>query len=678
MAHELAAINPPEAERLLGLIEDPFQRSQVTPRLCYRMVKVDPDRARRLACSCADNLLEAHCFGVMAQALAETDKTTAAELLDEMYEMLDALTAKGQGSYTGLASAATVGAGFLPVSEQIDPYRVSEDFARVLMLRAPRKLDGYDHWMETFAQGENGLALLLARYDRQTARLILDRAHGSGVVSLSSGVDRAGMAAMALVDPEAAVARVEAMPTTNDTQRDQARDARFYTAATLARTPEDLAPSHLEVRPRASGGPTRKTDASFKTTSRMRRLTMLLLLLALCGPGFQPGESDAPAWQFVLPDPGALDEHPPLRIVPLSETPPEDVVEMVPYQGSHPRYGQIRYGSPGSVRVTVVLDVADNGQAALYVDSNRNRRIEPRDRVEGPVNDTWRVPLDVALVEGETTRLVPRAFVFRRGSSGRTLQAAAAGYLEGRLTLDGRAHAARRQDGDANGSLTDNQDRLQVDLNDDGRFDLFTEQWLFNPILTLAGQRYAVRSDELGHRLNLEPLVGTGSVRLAIARPETASQIVRLAATLYGREGSAISLTGQGGTAEVPVGEYRVGSLSLTCRDPGKGLDWTYVFSDSDPAGKPVWHRLEAGAELTIDPVGTLRFEARIDGDPEAVRSGDHITVSPRLHTAGDLLINTCYRGNPVTVTSDNGPGALLTLTSAGGTTVSSARSGFA
>ena len=60
-----------------------------------------------------------------------------------------------------------------------------------------------------------------------------------------------------------------------------------------------------------------------------------------------------------------------------------------------------------------------------------------------------------------------------------TFSFSAAGYLEGTVSLAGRVHAARRTDGDGNGFLTDAQDRLWIDSNDDGRWDASLEQFLF-------------------------------------------------------------------------------------------------------------------------------------------------------------------------------------------------------
>ena len=127
----------------------------------------------------------------------------------------------------------------------------------------------------------------------------------------------------------------------------------------------------------------------------------------------------------------------------------------------------------------------------------------------------WRLPLNMAVVEGEVTHLERRSAVFRLGSTGLTLSHAAAGYLDGFVTLAGRQHAARRTDGDGNGRFTDPQDRLWIDIDDNGRWDPVDEQFLYSSVLTIAGGRFAVHSDEYGRRLSLDVLEGD---RTCIAR----------------------------------------------------------------------------------------------------------------------------------------------------------------
>ena len=384
-------------------------------------------------------------------------------------------------------------------------------------------------------------------------------------------------------------------------------------------------------------------------------------------------------WPFVLPKPDDPFEHPPLRALALSPTRPDDVRELVHYRGTRQRYAQIRYGSPGSVRITVVLDEASATDVDLYVDADRNRRIEVKDRVIAS-GRTWRLPLAVAVVEGETTKLTPRAAIFRLGATGVTFSFAAAGFIEGTVNLAGQRHAARRTDGDGNGFFTDAQDRLWIDLNDDGRWDAAAEQFLYSSILSVAGARFALRSDELGTRLALETVEGTGVIKLKRNRPAGAPEATSVEATLLGRDGSAVGATGDDQGVTVPAGEYRLGTLALSFADPHGGPKWSFIFSDNGGRPEHTWYKIEKGQTVEIDPVGKLVLETGVEEKDKSVAAGDDIPLQPRLFTGDGLLINTCFRGSPTTPASHDGHRADITLRGAesGSQALAVAVSGFA
>ncbi|HZW31551.1 MAG TPA: hypothetical protein VFF52_12640 [Isosphaeraceae bacterium] len=434
-------------------------------------------------------------------------------------------------------------------------------------------------------------------------------------------------------------------------------------------------------------------------------VTTLALTVALAGalpgnePGSEPSPSSAPGWRFVLPAPGDAFEHAPFRALVLSREKPEDLIEKAGYRGNpaRRRYAQVRFGSPGSIRVAVVLDEVGPGEVDLYVDADRNRRIDDRDRAAAAGAETgsrreriWRLPLDVAMIDGEVTHTVPRAVVFRLGTSGRTLGYAAAGYLEGTITLGGdpaessrspvRRLAARRVDGDGNGLVSDGQDRLWIDLNGDGCFDPAAEQFLFANVLNLGGSRYVVRSDELGSRLVLSPLVGVGTLRLASRGNHSVSAggPAELHATVLGRDGSVFGLAG-GDPATVPVGEYRLGTVTVAFDDPQGGPRWSFVFSDNGAKGAPRWYKIEKNRSVTIDPIGTPSFELSLsDNAAPRVKRGEDLDVQPWLYTGDGLLINVAYRGAPVSPASQETLGAHIALQTTSGHTLATAHSGFA
>jgi hypothetical protein len=428
----------------------------------------------------------------------------------------------------------------------------------------------------------------------------------------------------------------------------------------------------------------------------MTSVLSIAMAVAIALAGAPPGDDPDPkasaspsAWRFVLPGPGDPFEHAPFRALVLAREKPEDLVEKVVYRGdpARRRYAQLRFGSPGSIRVTVVLDEVGPGEADLYVDADRNRRIDDRDRVAAaPRSDPavapsgarrerlWRSPMDVAMVDKEITRKVPRASVFRLGASGRTLGYAAAGYLEGTVELVGtdgqpRRVAARRVDGDGNGQVSDPQDRLWIDIDGDGRFDPAAEQFLFASVLHLDGARYVVRSDELGSRMSLEPLVGVGTLRLAWKgragdrdAAATGATSVELHATALGRDGSVYGLSGTE-PASVPVGEYRIGTVTIAMDDPGGGQRWSFIFSDNGAKGEPHWYKVDKDATVAIDPIGTPSFELGLRDEAGKRRpAGEEVPLQPALYTGDGLLINVAYRGAPASPALQETLGARISL----------------
>ena len=214
IAHKLAGKEPAEAERILGMMKQPHQRDQWAVRVCYRMASVDLVRARRIATAINDPYQKAYAHGVMAQALAQSDKTTAAELLDEAFGVLSRFVDSGQDRFNGVWCACTVAGGLVPVAESIDPQLVPEFLWRATSFRLPRS--GPAPAESTLvAQADATLAMMLARYDRTLAHTVLDpitervRSHTTG--DSGRGSDTPFVAA-ALIDPRWAVELIESLP----------------------------------------------------------------------------------------------------------------------------------------------------------------------------------------------------------------------------------------------------------------------------------------------------------------------------------------------------------------------------------------------------------------------------------------------------------------------------------
>ena len=111
-------------------------------------------------------------------------------------------------------------------------------------------------------------------------------------------------------------------------------------------------------------------------------------------------------------------------------------------------------------------------------------------------------------------------------------------------------------------------------------------------------------------------MIGVGTLRLAwkggkAGNPDAASSAgngVELHATALGRDGSVYGLSGTE-PATVPVGEYRLGTVTIALDDPKGGQRWSFIFSDNGARGEPRWYKVEKDATVAIDPIGTPTFE---------------------------------------------------------------------
>jgi hypothetical protein len=235
IAQELAARDPASAERVLEMVRDRFQRDQHSVGVVYRMARVDLARARRLAAAVHDPALRGYALGMAALGLAECDrKADAAPLLAAALETLEQAATDPRTPSLYAATAPTL----LPVAERIDPALVPETFWRVLSLRAPKPVDlrPYDAGVTVDLR----LALMLARYDRSTARVLLTPYVGPEAPSWVGASDRGiAFVAAAVIDPAWAVSLIEALPDDPGLKFHTTKnEARLAVAAVLVRRGE--------------------------------------------------------------------------------------------------------------------------------------------------------------------------------------------------------------------------------------------------------------------------------------------------------------------------------------------------------------------------------------------------------------------------------------------------------
>src|SRR5207248_8628235 len=121
------------------------------------------------------------------------------------------------------------------------------------------------------------------------------------------------------------------------------------------------------------------------------------------------------------------------------------------------------------------------------------------------------------------------------------------------------------------------------------------------------------------------------------------TRVQQLQVMLVGEDGSACTLQSGDAPATLPVGRYALASVTLSVLDGKVPEPWDFVFSRSGGEPPRRWYDVRADQEVSVDPVGKLRFE--LHPDRASVRPGQELTVRPRLFTADGLLINSSARG---------------------------------
>ncbi len=170
IARRLAATNPAEARRLLGLVEE-NRRSSARRDVCVRMAEKDLPAARALAAEANDPTLAAVLPAFSARALADADPSAARELLRESVEKIAEL----DYSPAFPPSPAVLLGRLLPLVVRLDPDRASSCLWLALSRRSPlpvREQPPMAAYAGRRYRDLAELAALTSRYDRAAAEVV--------------------------------------------------------------------------------------------------------------------------------------------------------------------------------------------------------------------------------------------------------------------------------------------------------------------------------------------------------------------------------------------------------------------------------------------------------------------------------------------------------------------------
>ena len=323
---------------------------------------------------------------------------------------------------------------------------------------------------------------------------------------------------------------------------------------------------------------------------------------------------------------------------------PEDLEIDLPREVLTRRIGEFVYGTPESPRVAVVVAENHNGTFTLYVDSNRDRKISQHEEIQG--SGSLRIlPLSAQQVVDFVVDEFPRKVLIRWESGDSTIGVATATFVDHTVAIervDGVTEFSTRQiDGNANGLFADTKDLLQVDINADGRFDPFLETFPFQPVVKIRGERWFVKADRFGQRLQLSPAAATGRVKVVATAQSPRDHITELVVSLAGDDGSVYSLTGLNAETELPTGRYAASVLFIKIIPEGTERPWEFTFSREGGIRKDDWLTVTEHGLAEFDPIGEMSLHATFKKSERD--GGTSLSIQPRLVTGSGLLINLCH-----------------------------------
>ena len=182
IAHELAAIEPERAAEALDLMREMQtnyivkSRDAAVIRVCYRMVRVDPDRAVGLVDSIEDEVNRIRCLGVMADSLLAQDEVTddarvlAGELIETAWGILSTHPGFDDQSEVGWLFPSTMAALLLPTTAELFPDQLSSRIWQTIALRRPMASSG--SYVNSGPNCCSEIAVLLADIDPVQSRRV--------------------------------------------------------------------------------------------------------------------------------------------------------------------------------------------------------------------------------------------------------------------------------------------------------------------------------------------------------------------------------------------------------------------------------------------------------------------------------------------------------------------------
>jgi hypothetical protein len=313
------------------------------------------------------------------------------------------------------------------------------------------------------------------------------------------------------------------------------------------------------------------------------------------------------------------------------------------------KYGFLQLGPNKDTAMVIVWAPKASDGPWLQLFSNADGKpLGKRQKLSGK---NMELPVTITVATKPSEVRVERTLLFRTSTKGDGLRYAVRGYAQGRLKLGGAEFAALLIDGNADGLLdTVGRDRLWIDLDGNGQFDLLMEQYPLGKPIVHKGDIFVVRSDPLAAAVVVNQRnVGESKLRLTLAAKHDASS--KITAELVSDIGEFVSIDKLDEFVSVPYGEYRISSVSIEVPD-ASGKNWSYRFYSQ--AAKD--YSAPQNIETTIELMKEFEMKVAMDGG-DKVNPGTAIRVTPNLVADVSLELSGCNGG-----AKDEGKAEVLLL----------------
>ncbi len=323
----------------------------------------------------------------------------------------------------------------------------------------------------------------------------------------------------------------------------------------------------------------------------------------------------------------------------MQENVPQDISIEAMVDPGMCQFAQWHFGDSRSNRVALLVERDGAEVSRVFLDMDRDRNIEADEELSIQIHGgkVWIASLAAKVGEGDDLESVTRQIaIYPRKDR---VRIRTLGFAKGEIEIAAQTYSVRRLDTDGDGIPVGNKDQLWVDLNSDGEFDQISERFNMADHLNVAGQRFIVRSDRIGHSLTLTPQTDLGQLIFNLELADKTATIEKLEGTLRDENGMLIAVRLTGEPISVPTGRYCLENLVLQVRDQ-KDATWRMTLSREFDMG---WIEVSSGGTQQVSLLDGFEFTgAPIHEDDEYTGFQSH--VIPQVYTNRGLAITDFVR----------------------------------